>query len=119
MHRMHSTVDKGALDRALKEIGARMGSVRDGQDISQGQVAKSIGRKKPGAQSAISRWESGTVPPTIRELLLYADAVNKPITYFFDGIITTTPEQLTNGLDHESLNVVTSLAEFLKKRRPA
>lgn len=112
-------MNEAALKRALKEIGARMGGVRDGQEMSQAQVAKNIGRTKRGAQSAISRWESGAVPPTIRELLLYAEAVNKPITYFFDGIVTTSPEQLTNGLDHESLGVVTTLAEFLKRRRPA
>lgn len=106
------------LKKALKDIGTRMGSVRDRQEITQAAVARSIGRTKRGAQSAISRWESGSIPPTIRELLLYAEAVNKPIT-FFDGIVTKSPEQLTNGFAHDSLNVVTSLAEFLKTRRPA
>lgn len=70
------------LKKALKDIGTRMGSVRDRQEITQAAVARSIGRTKRGAQSAISRWESGSIPPTIRELLLYAEAVNKPIIFF-------------------------------------
>lgn len=113
------TVDKATLNGALEEIGTRMGTVRERQEISQAQVAKKIGRTKRGAQSAISRWESAAVAPTIRELLLYAEAVNTPISFFFDGIVTASPEQLTNGLDHDSLNVVTNLAQFLKTRRPA
>lgn len=100
-------------------IGERMGSVRERQGIMQTKVAKSIGRDKRGAQSAISRWESGTTPPTIRELLLYAEAVNTPVSFFFDGIVTKSPEQLMTGLDHESETVIVTLVEFLKTRRPA
>lgn len=112
-------MDDATLARALKEIGRRMGSAREGQAISQAEVARRIRRTRPGAQSAISRWESGSTPPTVRELIRYAEAVNTPASTFLDGIVTMSPEQLTNGLDRDSLAVIERLADFLKTRRPA
>src|SRR5258708_2460049 len=112
-------MDDTTLAFALREIGRRMGSAREGQAISQADVARRIGRMKPGAQSAISRWESGSNPPTVRELLLYAAAVNTSASSFLDGIVTKSPEQLTNGLDRDSVAAIERLADFLKTRRPA
>ena len=63
----------------MKEIGARLRTLREGLNLSQVKIAKLIGT----SQVSINRYESGSGFPPAKTLLWYADYFDVSMDYIF------------------------------------
>lgn len=61
-------------------VAKRIRVARAELDISQSDLASTLGL----TQNSVSKWESGKVSIGVDTLALIADALQKPITYFFE-----------------------------------
>ncbi|NLE43577.1 MAG: helix-turn-helix transcriptional regulator [Chloroflexi bacterium] len=60
-------------------VGRRMREAREERGLSQKRLAERIERR----QAAISAMENGTMQPDATTLVVMAEALQKPITFFF------------------------------------
>ncbi len=60
-------------------VGRRMREAREERGLSQKRLAERIKRR----QAAISAMENGTMQPDATTLVVMAEALQKPITFFF------------------------------------
>lgn len=58
--------------RRRRRIGAQIRDARRGAGLSQVQLGERVGRD----HKTVHRWESGTTPPSLTDLLLVADALS-------------------------------------------
>ena len=69
-----------SLPTAFTEaVGRRMREAREERGLSQKRLAERIKRR----QAAISAMENGTMQPDATTLVVMAEALQKPITFFF------------------------------------
>jgi transcriptional regulator with XRE-family HTH domain len=71
----------GKGDIAMKGIGEKIKKALQESNLTQTQLAKKLGIK----QQAVSKWITGTNDITISTLQKLADAVKKPMSYFFEA----------------------------------
>jgi transcriptional regulator with XRE-family HTH domain len=80
--------DASRADRLLAEIGERLRTARIEAGLTQSELASRIGKR----QASISAIENGKMDPSIRDLLHFAFALNKPISYFFPERLIEHPQ---------------------------
>ena len=85
----------------MKEIGARLRSLREGAGLSQAKVAKMIRM----SQVSVNRYESGNALPSAETLIWYADYFDVSMDYIFNRtdkpqgkLYTYEPESLKNRM---------------------
>jgi len=62
-----------------RALGQRIRDARNDRSLSQIRLAKRINRR----QAAVSDRENGRMQPDVTTLLLLAEVLEKPVTYFF------------------------------------
>jgi transcriptional regulator with XRE-family HTH domain len=62
-----------------RAVGQRIRDARNDRNLSQRQLAERIERR----QAAVSDMENGRMQPDATTLLLLAEVLEKPVTYFF------------------------------------
>lgn len=71
---------KDKLPTAFTEaVGQRIREAREERDLSQVQLANRIDRR----QAAVSEMENGNMQPDATTLVVMAEVLEKPVTYFF------------------------------------
>lgn len=106
--------DKDAL---FKLIGERIRKAREAKGYKQDVLGELAGQ----SAVTISRWESATRRPSVDDLIVLADALEKPITYFTEA---TPPEEdavvqlarTARQLDDQDVRELQEYADFRRLR---
>lgn len=69
----------GSIDAA---IGARLSALRKSRGLSQGALATSVST----SYQQLQKYEKGTNRISARALVLFADALDVPVKYFFEDV---------------------------------
>jgi transcriptional regulator with XRE-family HTH domain len=115
----HPITGKDAMSDIYKHIGDKIRQLRTSfgrKGISQEDLAAKMGT----TANTISRWETATYKPSVKELEKLARFFGVPITAFFPQS-QVTPQvnallSATGDLDDEDLEEVTRYAQFRKAR---
>jgi len=106
-------MDAKALQRT---VGERMNRAREGAGLTQGYVAKRMGRHID--QPRISKWESGATQPSLAQLFRYAEICGATPEELVADIQKPLAHQpaLFRDLDPPTTRLVTNLVSLLHER---
>lgn len=104
-----SSIRRHTPNSFTRELGQLVRQAREARELSQAQVAKAIQRR----QGTISDIENGKTEPDTSTLLLLAEVLDKPYTYFI-------PPKWTHRADIQNLDPVEQelIVEFRRLRDP-
>lgn len=102
-----------------EKIGERIRRFREGEDLSQDQLAKKIGE----TANTVSRWETATYKPSLDDLEKLARALDRSVVDLFPEEHLPADQGVNallrsmKALHHDDVSVLRSHAEFLRAER--
>jgi transcriptional regulator with XRE-family HTH domain len=92
------------------QIGLRMRRRRVQLLLSQ----KALGERVQLSLQAIQKYEAGHSAPPLARLIMIAETLRVPISYFFDGLVSrqTNDAQLDSGLAEKDLRLMSRLQKL-------
>jgi len=81
------------LERAMF-LCERAVSLREALGLSRSDLHRAMVRAGyNGCRAQINRWERGDAEPSVREVVLLATALHRPVTDLLSGLESTPPEE--------------------------